>query len=377
MDEFVPSAATDFAAVRVRHRYVVPQRILSEALAEDTDVYENRVLLGFCESLGRELETIRRRTQTLVAGLVDSPPSTDREYIRFQELGAHFARAFSKKLGTRIDRLEADLGALRDVLEKQIPVRVSLPQPPQLTPGFRRYEHYRLAFDAMHEWYGHGAAAFSAEAFLLGLKSLDRLFEFYCLVRLIDGATSLGYVVFESRHDASGEWQQEFESRPANTYLLKRSNGDGLIVHYEPEIRSIPGAVPLHDTHHRHDGRDSRWTPDYVLEFIHDDVSSFVILDAKYMREKGARDALPKMALKYLHGISGPLGAARGAHALCMLYAGRTLGKATYYSYHARPFGLSDSTPVRPAIGALQLAPGRPDELESILKGLERLCQQS
>src|SRR5690606_35413479 len=65
--------------------------------------------------------------------------------------------------------------------QKYIPCTTRGTVAPILTPQAKRFTHYERSFRLIDSWYKLGQPAWSGRSYLFGLKSLDKLYEFFCL----------------------------------------------------------------------------------------------------------------------------------------------------------------------------------------------------
>ena len=256
---------------------------------------------------------------------------------------------------------------------KHLPVTRTVREMPTVTPGFLASPHYHQAFRQVVAWHGLGRLGLAGERFLYGLRTIDRLYEFYCLFRLVETLRESGWEPAgqERRPQAAhshprGDW----DARPDDVYAFSNRAGERVTLFYEPQIeRTSDGALGLVRTMEGGPG----FLPDFVLKFDLDGAGppSYLILDAKYVSPylalnfEGSRSELSKITMKYLHGIGASGGGRSPVSGIFVLHPQSFHSAASgppFRAYHARGFDLFSETPAVPMLAAVELTPGAGDE---------------
>ena len=101
---------------------------------------------------------------------------------------------------------------------------------PRKTNTFCEIKPYAQVFEIIVRWFRYGEYSLEKERLILQVKTLDKLFEYYCLLRLLKLLADNGYQkanvkepVFKFDYVSADEHYQN-EKDVANTYLL--SNGE-------------------------------------------------------------------------------------------------------------------------------------------------------
>ena len=109
---------------------------------------------------------------------------------------------------------------------------------PNLTPKFSSQPHYFEVFVQMVEWYRLGKLNVDREKYLLSLRTLDKLYEFYCLFLLIEALQKSGWELRQSvakQTIASATRYGEWQITPNNEYNFYY-NHKRIKLQYEPRI---------------------------------------------------------------------------------------------------------------------------------------------
>ncbi len=382
LDTLLPVSAPTAGSIAVGGRFYELDEIETYALTEETNVYENQVIAGYLENIAARLSEVERfcfgQLQALESeGFIAQVPSG---------YGSIFD--IKRKVGRkRFGKLLTECAALQRVCADQsafwrlhLPVTRTVREMPEVTPGFLASPHYHQAFRQVVAWHGLGRLNLAGERFLYGLRTIDRLYEFYCLFRLVETLREAGWepVSRERRPPAPhvrerGDWN----ARPDNTYTFASRDGERITLFYEPEIERAPdGALGLVRTMEGGPG----FLPDFVLKFEPRSEAagagppSYLILDAKYVSPYLAlnydpmRSEMTKITMKYLHGIGAPDGGRSPVQGIFVLHPQSFQAAApgpSYRAYHARNFNLFSETPAVPILAAVELTPGAGDEPEA------------
>lgn len=310
-DLMEPSDWRTARSYKIKNRYFTFQEVLEESLVENTDIYENRVLMGLLSSVKIILNQIKdfyaaheKRFRNFYKTY--EKPSIPPNYQRFENIAAQFGFPYCQRKVQQCYDLLKKANQITKMLESRMNINPIIGMP-KLTPKFQSYPHYRSIFEMAVRWYRLGSLNLVGDSFLFALKSLDLLYEVYCLFRLIESLKILEYSkVFSSKFPSEIE---EFKSMlcPAPDRYYRFIGPEGEVVHlwYEPDIgRSksdikdlvrIYGEVPL--------------KPDYVIGFEFKNINMYAVLDAKYSNTVITEEInIPKLTFKYLHQIGSTEG---------------------------------------------------------------------
>jgi len=391
LDTLLPVGAPTPGAIAVGGRFYELDEIETYALTEETNVYENQVIAGYLESIAARLSEVERFCfeqlhQVESEGFIAQVPPG---------YGSIFD--IKRKVGRkRFGKLLAECAALQRACADQsafwhlhLPVARAVREMPEVTPGFLSSPHYHQVFRQIVAWHGLGRLNLAGERFLYGLRTIDRLYEFYCLFRLVETIKDAGWALAgQARHSAAPRpgANLDGDARPDTVYTFRSGEGARITLFYEPEIGREPdAALGLVRTMEGGAG----FLPDFVLKFEPapkfesdaDEPPSYLILDAKYVSPYLALNfELTKITMKYLHGIGAPGGGRSPVRAIFVLHPQSFHAAAPgppYHAYHARNFGLFSETPAIPALAAVELTPGTGEEPEAGDAALLRVLQRS
>ncbi len=257
-------------------RHWLPARTVDETHQKSFDIYENRCLVAFLQTVldvaQNALKTLERLaaldgTEVFATALAPVWAEKGALIPLLQGLSAAYARFFS--------------------LEETSPL-TGLPEPSAI---FISSAPYRRLYELMQEWFAAGEPAFSDVRSLIEVSKSSRIYEHYVLALLVD---ALGEPVSRRRVTyAELAKRQSSSSSVCNEFVFKE-DGREVTLLYEPVVPSglredmgiglvrtmtfdfSPQGAPLADP------AGAYWTPDYVIRVRDDRGTRYWIADAKY-----------------------------------------------------------------------------------------------
>lgn len=166
--------------------------------------------------------------------------------------------------------------------------------------------NYLICFKIILKWFQYGEFSLEKEQLLLQVKTLDKLFEYFCLLKLLGVLASHGYQIetatepsFKFEYSTSdGRYQNEKDV--ANTYLLRKENTK-VTLYYQPVVSSFQfeNGLSIFRTTVTH--RGDYYTPDFVLKITRvGEKEVYAIFDSKFSPRKVIREyGLPEIIRKY------------------------------------------------------------------------------
>lgn len=402
LDQLMPADTTHEHAFKIDSTFYTLNEIESDELKADTDLYENQVILGYLFDIrdflknvitfnqNEQLDHEKNMKLLQIAG--------DQDYCSFSEVLRYSSRNKLVLRQKECTNLLNQTNSCLRLLMQYIPATVHTNiRKPQITPWVQNHLHYRQMFTIISEWYALGEPFWAAEAYLFGCRSLFKLYEFFCLYRLIDAIEQNQFTQCpqEDLYIPKTMFSQSEslnEHLLSHQYIFENQAGVQIRLFYELNIwaavlnRVMP--VDLVDVTHVTYGDFSRWTPDFTLEINYENQSYIAIFDAKYSKFDTVKQyALPNCIYKYVHGIRRKNG---GFSPVLMMYIlhpqDETKSTVTptyisedYYSIYGKNYDiLSSQHPALPAIGTLTLHPDVDSEYLTILlnKIVEWVMQQ-
>ncbi|MBK5000015.1 DUF2357 domain-containing protein [Pseudomonas sp. S31] len=375
LDQIYP-APYDDAKVTINNRHYSIDQIQRTNLKSDTNLFENQVIYSFLINMKIFLTSVPdfRKKYNLHTPYKD--------YYTFDSILQKVEAPLMERRYREARSLLQQCNELIAFFDKHIPCTIRSTVAPILTPQAKRFTHYERAFRTIDSWYKLGQPTWSGSNYLFGLKSLDKLYEFFCLYKIADKLNDLGYELTSSSSlepdrafGLKGRPTAQPQDRITNYYKFE-SDEKTLELFYEPTIwgySEASKAGELVDVHHSKSASKPYFTPDFVIrQDCGDDFPTYYIFDSKYSTESQTRDRhLPSIIEKYylkLKAISKNHQV--DSRAIKMVYA---LIPKTYtqeQGYHGGPFNLYDKLPASPFFGFLKLTPDEERPLDKLLTTL-------
>lgn len=407
LDILIPASELNDAVAVIDRRPFTADKLEVNELVENSDVYENQVLHSFLNSLKTFLVEVRKECDRIQS---HAPPSFSPgkwnegqqsyergdggRYVSFSVEIKTSMRELFKVRKTKCDHLLEMCNYLMQVLNSKIPVTRFLVGVPSLTPWVKANVHYRVLFEKIIRWYQMGTADWSDEETLVGVRSIDELYEYFCLYRLIDGLEKSGFQRKESRTVSGdpGVFQTPEVSMPSHRYEFERG-GIRLTLYYEKEIWSPRHGASEKDCYFnvegwiwdscRRKGANAKRVPDYVFEFsagIRDSGKRVLaIFDAKYSPPDIVFfEKLPVLVMRYVHGISGRDGGFSPVVSLYLLHP-KEINHGTHTpvrSFYTSDYDLFGNKAVIPALGAAEVDPASTWDIANLLTRIVDLAER-
>lgn len=280
-------------------KYYLPLRLQSADKYNSRDVYENRALYSFLLTVQKAASRFQRElTESVAKGNAEvaqyhsfssggkAPIITVKKYLVERQ------RSHAKQLQSLIDDLQHLLLRYRAFLPCPDAV---LKEMPKATKIFLNHHAYREIFNLMHRWFHYGEMSIAEKRLIFSVKHVHKLFEYYCLQRLLQKIVQEGYALKEngaySFSYPSPDPRYRMDTEVCNTYCFRKGNVD-LTLYYEPVVysyrrnllqdKAFPNGLTICRRGKLVDGRIQHWSPDFVLKIQTGDKISYAILDAKY-----------------------------------------------------------------------------------------------
>lgn len=306
------------SGIQFHDKNFLPYQVRTDASRKSWNVYENRVIIGFlntallnAKQVSAEFDRDVLNEERVISRIHGSFPKEYRApIITIKSLQISFCRLLLKKLNCLIDTLQSVGKQYSSLFDVQPLVLNTLPRK---TNTFCEIKPYAQVFEIIVRWFRYGEYSLEKERLILQVKTLDKLFEYYCLLRLLKLLADNGYQkanvkepVFKFDYVSADEHYQN-EKDVANTYLL--SNGEvTATLYYQPVISAVQfeNDLTLFRTTKPPAGNPDYYTPDFVLKFTSsEDDEEYAIFDAKFSsRANIKKHSLPEVIRKYSCEIS-------------------------------------------------------------------------
>lgn len=338
------------SGIQYHGKNYLPYHIRTDASKKSWDVYENRVVIGFlhtallnAKQIYTEFDSDILNEERIISRIHGNFPKEYRApIITVKSLQVSFCRILLGKLNRSIDALQNIYKQYVTLFDVPISLITSFPRK---TSTFCEIKPYAQVFEIIVHWFRYGEYSLEKERLLLQVKTLDKLFEYYCLLRLLKLLADNGYQkadvekpVFKySYTSADGYYQNEKDV--ANTYMLS-NRGVTVTLYYQPVISAVgfENNLSLFRTTKPPYYKPNYYTPDFVLKFSSAEYNEeYIIFDAKFSsRGSIQKHHLPEIIRKY----SCEIGVAANNHAPKMVWIlqGRVnSSENAIWKYHNSP----------------------------------------
>lgn len=301
------------SGVQYRGKNYLPYHIKIDANKKSWDVYENKVVVGFlytvllnAKQIFNEFDKDILNEERIISRIHGSFPKEYRApIITIKSLQVSFCRLLLGKLGHSIDILQSIYKQYRALFDFSPSLLTAFPRK---TRTFCEIKPYVQVFEIIIHWFQYGEYSLDKERLILQIKTLDKLFEYYCLLRLLRLLAENGFKkaniekpVFKYSYTSADRYYQN-EKDVANTYML--SNNDiSITLYYQPVISSVgfENNLTLYRATKPPFNKPNYYTPDFVLKFSSSEhKEEYVILDAKFSSRANIKQhSLPEVIRKY------------------------------------------------------------------------------
>lgn len=285
----------------------IPSKVKTYLSKYSYDIYENRVVLGFLHNVADYLENQIIGLNKEIIELENVPESIVVQLPNTHELTGKCVYIYYKSI---IERFDAKRSVLQEIYYKYERVLECSADiiygTPKLTNTFKHVYHYRLCYECMVKWFESGDYTFNHLNYLFKLKTLSRIFEYFCLIKLQLALVKTGYIFQEANRIV---YDMEDDSEAINNQYVFTGNGYELTLLYEPFIwvDKVNEVMNLYSTGYNFSKSrwNDKWTPDFVLKISSNYREYYYILDAKYSNAQNVKKRyMPELVLKYSSQIA-------------------------------------------------------------------------
>ena len=303
--------------------YYIPRKILMQEPVSNRDVYENQVILSFLVLVlknARLVQTMmaadileREATLQKIQGTVREgyqPPAISTIW----QLPLQEAKGFGERLSVAASQLESLYNKYNEILQC---TKFDVKTFPQKTKTFQNVKPYSQVFEQIMRWFKFGDFDMKKNRVIFNLRTLDKLFEYYSLYRLLKMLSDAGFEpvkdkspIISYQYRVFDSWHEN-EMDVANTYHLEK-DGCQLTLYYQPVVHSDRFENDLtiyRTTIPRRTHTSCYFTPDFLLKITQGTKAPvYVVLDSKYSNrmnilrrheDSSQTNYLDKIVLKY------------------------------------------------------------------------------
>ncbi len=299
--------------IQYNKQFYQPVRTKAVLNVYSYDTYENNILLGFLVTIVVDITktinllkkkyNIRNRSAAPV-GYIDSM------YEIYQSTIATIANNIDTLTVLKDEYQKLYLYYLHLFNFKTTPVTNT----PIFTPVFRSVNAYRQLYCIIHKWFTCNSSEFSHEDLVLSFISSSKIYEYYCLVKILNHINSAYNFKIQNFYNVCYTVKSKFNfnTKYNNTFIFQ-NNDVKLTVYFQPVISGNDlaeneiGLFRNTSTTVKNDLNDRGYvyTPDYIIKKEYKSICQYFILDAKFSTADTIRQQqLQELVYKYLFSIS-------------------------------------------------------------------------
>lgn len=362
------------------------QSIPNNTIKPDTNLYENQVIHSFLFSAKKTLSSARNHYVRSIKKAQSSAISGHDGYFHFDHVIKKFSKEILSYYLKKIDTCLLKIELTWSWINRAIPADIKPNVMPKVTAFTQNRIHYNKAFHLISEWYNLGEPDYQVQEHLLGLRNLSTIYEFFCLVALLESLNKLGFIQTKSsykKYDFNLPFEGEDFDLPKatlNNFYTLKNRDIKITAMYEPKIYRFRSHLKEGDLFNisRTSKRyiDHHLSPDFILKIEANEIDNpiIIILDAKYTNAVNVNKyKIKELIQKYLLGIHQVSTSPINASPIQMVHALFSHGnKGNRASYYREIHQLSGEMPILPAIGGTLVTPKSTDDLDDLMHSFLR-----
>lgn len=350
------------------------EKVEVSTLMEGSDVYENQVIMSYISNIITFLTSFNNNTKSFNNEIGNKEP------IRLSEMVKRHSRKKIIQSYSKAKHLLEKVSYLESVLKKRMKVSRQAFGTPIITSKVKARSHYRLLFEHIISWYNLGSPNWNEVDSFINIKTLDELYEIFCLFQIHEALTLNGYVLVDKQNSLFFAGFTDENIRTPFSFVKK---GVNITVHYEKKfwmkgnINTIEqdfcnieawgnhgnDLIPRSKKHAR-----SHRCPDFTLVVSTDKLERLIIFDAKYSTpSKAMKYYLKEACMKYFFGIASTFTAGYPTSALFLLTPPNKNNIDILNSYTNKEYGPYGKYPSLPFLGTISLSSKTSTEFPEIL----------
>lgn len=277
----------DNTAVKLNGKNYLPFQMSVEKSINNFDIYENRVVSGFLLLVCKHAKHIEEQLRQNIRDenkIIEKLRDLEQEGLYAPIIAVKQIQLTNiKKMLDELRALILDIASQhREYAKIDIHSDYPITSSPKKTKIFQEVRPYLIVFEQIMKWFKFGDFSLVKENLIFNVKTMDKLFEYYCLCQLLTALKKHGFsgtdrqfpsLLYRYKNEAN-------ESYVANTYFLKRDNVY-VTLYYQPVIRTdyFENGITLFRT----TSRNNYYTPDFLLKIRYKEYPAvYLIFDAKY-----------------------------------------------------------------------------------------------
>lgn len=243
--EVLNEAESSPYAIKINGRKYLPSRMQGEVTKKNFDTPENRSVIGFirtvmlnAEKVLNEYSSLLHEQQRLTGSIAsENEEQAQAPIVALKGIQIKIFRTQLQKLRAQTETLKliylsyAKIFGIRDAVLQSRPLKSKV---------FREIKPYAAVFRSIMKYYNYGDFNARKDVLLFKVTRLDKLFEYYCLYRLLGMLLNNGFKPVERKDPVTFHYQSchnyvSYDDPVANTFYLERGK-QRITLYYQPVI---------------------------------------------------------------------------------------------------------------------------------------------
>lgn len=334
--------------VKINNRFFKIDQIQTQRLINTTDTYENRIIHGYLIDVKQFLMIQLQNIENFL--LFNQSTNNSLRDLQIQK--------YYQRLKFECQSLSVFVDNLLYQCEIIIPVKNPLIEFPTNFHAFESTDHYFQLGVQIIRWFDRKNLIYDPDFLFSGVRTLDKLYELYCLFKIIHSLNETGLILkeFIPLEKENKLWNDQITIH-AGKYIFNSKNGFSISLYYEQVPRYLFTSSSIHR---------GQLLPDFIVEFTNDNTKekNLIILDAKYKPVANVKKYdVPALTLKYLHGISSIN--STYISGLLLLHPKDKIFNylSQVWFYHRDENNLFSEKPIFPFIGSIEIGANKMDRI--------------
>lgn len=295
-------------------RYFQPKNTLISNTVYTKNVYENRVIVSFLNTIIDDLEKSRK-------DMKENPYTEDihieGQYFESKKYIYNLENKSSEEYIEEIDEYIEKFQMLWYMYRKIFGTDdMYIDYMPEYTDTFRLVTPYRAVYNIIYRWFQYGGHSAAKSQLLLSFVSTSKIYEYYCLMKLISAIhDDMDCILVEEKTNRFEYHDTKYYLNTCcnNTFVFRSRDGSEITLYFQPVIYGKidydrPNDIMLYRnrlTSMISGNKGNTYTPDYLIKVTKNGSSKYVIIDAKFSSmQKVESDRLIELIYKYLFSVS-------------------------------------------------------------------------
>ena len=314
-DELIPVNYN--SGISINKQYYQPEKTLVKSVDYSYDTYENQIIVGFIKTIITELKKIKQDIESILKR--DFRCKEENGYIESYYLiytnNKKILNEYLYSINNNIDRFQKLYFEYRKILMVD---GYFIKRLPNYTYIFRNVVPYRIIFGKIINWFNCGIYDLRKSDLLLSFISLSKIYEYFCLLKILSVFKNNGY-----KHKGSSTHKyledKYYKNTTYNNTFEFVKNNYFVTVYFQPVIYgNIEDSKYKNNIHlfrntsisiscllDQEEYKGKYYTPDYIIKIEHDNRINYYILDAKHSKSSNIKKfQLPNLVFKYLFSVS-------------------------------------------------------------------------